>query len=88
MLISRLYLKSLISRNFLISRIFLIHYFFLGYLSPLVAVQINPTENVESQIRCRTYAQNIVYSSKYRLGYVDFSLLLVDEDHDHEKDEF
>ena len=52
-----------------------------GYLSPLVAVQISPQKNEESKIRCRTYAQNIVYSQKEKLGYVEFSLFLVEEDH-------
>ena len=52
-----------------------------GYLSPLVAVQITPQKNEESKIRCRTYAQNIVYSQKDKLGYVEFSLFLVEEDH-------
>ena len=65
------------------------HYPYLnqkGYVSPLVAVQIRPRKNIESTIQCRAWAQNIVYSQKYKLGYVEFSVLLVDDDHDDDKD--
>ena len=65
------------------------HYPYLnqkGYVSPLVAVQIRPRKNIESTIQCRAWAQNIVYSQKYKLGYVEFSVLLVDDDHDDNKD--
>jgi len=65
------------------------HYPYLnqkGYVSPLVAVQFSPRKNIESKIQCRAWAQNIVYSQKYKLGYVEFSVLLVDDDHDDDKD--
>ena len=49
------------------------------YVSPLVAVKIIPWKNTEIKIQCSAWALNIIYSQKYKLGFVEFSLLLIDE---------
>ena len=49
------------------------------YVSPLVAVKIIPYKNTEIKIQCSAWALNIIHSQKYKLGFVEFSLLLIDE---------